>query len=414
LISEWQILPGKARDSGEGSIMAPDHNLAASTPNLVAAARRLVPTVITMREEAERLRHLPASLADTLATAGLYSMFMPTSLGGSELSPLTVFEVIEEISKADGSTGWCLMNANVPALFSGWLPTQVARRMFGTPPTLRAAGSLRPQGRAWPVDGGYRVKGQWNFASGLHNATWLYCTSLIMDGDAPRMTPAGTPAMRAMWVPAASATFLDTWLVMGMRGSGSHDFVLDDVFVPAEHTSSPVDPPFEQGPLYRPRAVFTLLPSMFAANALGIARGSIDALIDIASREASTQSTVLLQDRPLVQERLAQAEAIVSAARCYVIDRLTRFWSALCTNEPDPGAAIAQARLATVHAIHEAVRAVDLVFHTAGTNAIYTANPLERQFRDIHVATQHNVAFPVHYLSAGKVLLGQRPSEPGW
>ena len=216
-------------------------------PDVVAAARRLVPQIVMMREEAERLRQIPPALSGKLAAAGLYQMLLPRSLGGLELPPSTVFEVVEIVSAADGSVGWCIANENFPAYFSAWLAPDVARRMFGTPPTLRAAGSIRPQGRAWPVDGGYRVKGQWNFASSLHNATWLYCTSLIMDGETPRLALVGAPSTRAMWVPAAAATFIDTWSVLGMRGSSSHDFVIDDVFVPASNTGSLAEPPMQTG-----------------------------------------------------------------------------------------------------------------------------------------------------------------------
>jgi indole-3-acetate monooxygenase len=364
-------------------------------PDVVAAARRLVPQIVATREEAERLRQVPPALSDALAAAGLYQMFLPRSLGGLELSPLTVFEAVEIVSAADGSV-------------------DVARNMFGIPPTLRAAGSLRPQGRAWPVTGGYRVKGQWNFASGLHNATWLYCTSLVMDGDAACLTEEGTPVTRAMWIPAAAATILDTWSVMGMRGSGSHDFVIDDVFVPASNTGSLAEPPIQTGTLYRHRALFTVVLSLFSANALGIARGAIDSLMEIATQRASTRSPLLLKDRPEMQVNLGQAEAIIGAARSFVVDGMARFWDALCNNQTDLDNVIARTRLSCVHAIHEALRGIDLAFHTAGTNAIHTANSLERHFRDIHVAVQHNAAFKVHYESAGKVFLGLRPTEPGW
>jgi indole-3-acetate monooxygenase len=383
-------------------------------PDVVTAARRLVPRIVAMRDEAERLRHVPQALSDALAAAGLYQMFLPRSLGGLELSPLTVFEAVETVSAADGSVGWCVINGNFPAYFSAWLAPDVARDMFGTPPTLRAAGSLRPQGRAWPVAGGYRVKGQWNFVSGLHNATWLYCTSLVMDGDAPRLSKEGTPVTRAMWIPAAAATFLDTWSVMGMRGSGSHDFVINDVFVPASNTGSLAESPMQTGTLYHHRALFAVVLSLFSANALGIARGAIDSLMEIATQRASTRSPLLLKDRPDVHLSLGQAEAITSAARSFVTDSMARFWKALCEDDTDLDNHIARTRLSCVHAIHESLRAVDLAFHTAGTNAIYTANPLERHFRDIHVAVQHNAAFKVHYESAGKVFLGLRPTEPGW
>jgi alkylation response protein AidB-like acyl-CoA dehydrogenase len=218
-----------------------------------------------------------------------------------------------------------------------------------------------------------------------------------------------------MWVPAASATIEDTWSVMGMRGTGSHDFVVDDVFVPAEHSFSMTEPACEQGPLYYPRMISAVLWTGTVGNALGIARGAIDAFIELAARSGTTMGrTVMLRDRPYIQARVGEAEAIVNAARAYVLSAVGAAWSAVCHAAPDPAQEIAQARLAIVHGMHEAVRAVDLVFHAAGTNAVYTRNPLERHFRDVHVAVQHAAGLPGQYESAGKVLLGLRPSEPGW
>jgi alkylation response protein AidB-like acyl-CoA dehydrogenase len=394
--------------------MVSNLNHLSAASDVVAVARDISPQILAAREETERLRQIPAPLADSLAKAGLYQMYLPRSLGGPELPPLQVFEAIEEISKADGAVGWCLMNANVMALAAGWLKPEVGRQSFGQPPDLRAAGSLRPQGRAWPVNDGYQLKGQWNFASGIHNANWLFCPCVIMDGDVPRRGPGGTPVTRTMWVPATAAKLIDTWAVIGLRGTGSHDFTLDDIFVPEEHSISLVDAPNNQGSLYRPRFFFALAHLLFAANALGIARSALDTLTNMASRKATTLSTELLRDRPSVQASVAQADAVVSAARCYIVDSLGHLWTAICGNDADPSKLLGQLRLAIPHAIHESVRATDLVFHTAGTNAIYTANTLERQFRDIHVAAQHAAAFPVHYESAGKVLMGLRPSEPGW
>jgi indole-3-acetate monooxygenase len=160
--------------------------------------------------------------------------------------------------------------------------------------------------------------------------------------------------------------------------------------------------------------LFTFLFALNAAHALGIARGAMDSFVDMAAREASTQSTALLRDRPLVQSRAAEAEAILNAARAYVVDTVARVWDPACSDKTDPAQEILQARLAITHSIHEAARVVGLLFHAAGTNAIYTRNPLERYFRDIHVAEQHNAAFPAHYESAGKALLGLRPTDPGW
>ena len=382
--------------------------------DIVAAARRLAPQIVAAREEAEQMRQTPATLARALADAGLYQMFLPRSVGGMEVEPLVAFEAIEELSKADGSVGWCAMIASDVAMITGWLPTETLRKMVGSPADFRAAGSLRPQGKAWPVDGGYRVKGQWNFASGIMNANWLYCPTVIMDGEKPQLTPAGTPKVRAMWLPIKEARIIDTWQTIGMRGTGSHDFIVDDAFVPEDRSCFIAEPPVEKGALYNQRLFLVALWVTTAGNALGIARGAIDTFVDIALRDASTQSTALLRDRPYVQSRVGTAEAILNAARAYVVHAVDAAWQAVRDGEPDPSRKIADARLAITHAIHEAVRTVDIIFHAAGTNAIYTRNPLERHFRDVHVVVQHNSAFPVHYETAGKVLMGLKPIDPGW
>jgi alkylation response protein AidB-like acyl-CoA dehydrogenase len=382
--------------------------------DVVAAAKSLTPLILASRDEGERLRRVPPPVAEALAAAGLLQMFLPRSMGGPELDPLTVFRAIEEISKADGSTGWCAMIATDVSLFLGWMPVEIGRQFCGQPADLRGAGSIRPLGQAYLVDGGYRVRGHFNFASGIDHANWLYCPCFVMHGEEPQLTEAGTPRVRAMWLLPDQATIKDTWSVVGMRGTGSQDFIVKDVFVPATNTCFLGDPAAEAGPLYNPRLVLSFLFTTVVANSLGIARGAIDAFIELAASDSSTASTVVLRDRPFVQARLAEAEAILNAARAYVVDSVGTLWKEVCADARDPVRAIAQARLAIVHAMHEAVRSVDLVFHAAGTNAIYCRNPLERYFRDIHVAVQHNTAFPAHYESAGKVLMGLRPTDMGW
>lgn len=395
--------------------MAADYEAQPNLPvDVVTAAGSLAPLIRAAREEGERIRHVPPEIANTLAKAGLLQMYLPRSMGGLELAPLTVFRAVEELSRADGSVGWCAMIATDVSLFMGWVSTDAGRRFCGEPADLRAAGSLRPQGRAYPVEGGYRVRGQWNFASGIDHANRLYCTCIVMDGDKPQLTAQGTPRVRAMWIAPDQATVVDTWSTIGMRGTGSQDFVVDDIFVPTSHTSFLGEAPIQAGPLYNPRIALTLAFIPVVANSLGIARGAIDTFVEMAGHESSTASTAVLRDRPFVQARIAEAEAILNAARAFVIDAVGTLWEANCGDAADLTQAIAQARLAIVHGMHEAVRPVDLVFHAAGTNAIYSGNPLERYFRDIHVAVQHNAAFPAQYESAGKVLMDLRPADPGW
>ena len=378
------------------------------------AAKALRPQILAAREEAERLRQTPPALAAAITKAGLYQLYLPRSMGGAETPPLDAFAAVEELSRADGSVGWCAMIAAAISMSMGRLPVAVGREIAGTPADYRGAGSARAGGKAWREGAFYRVHGRWNFASGIHNARWLMCACIMMDGEQPVASPAGKPVLRSLWVPIESVTVVDTWQVMGMRGTGSQDFTVEDVLVPVAHSSSADDPPAETGPLYNPRAWFVHLWTPSAANALGIARGAIDSLMEIAATEATTMSTVTMKDRPLVQTRLAEAEAIVNAARAYVFDAVGRLWAALLAGETNTGPLVAQGRLAITHAIHEAVRAVDLVFHAAGTNAIYARLPLERAFRDIHVAVQHASALPGYYESAGKSFFGLTPADPGW
>ena len=380
----------------------------------IAAAINLAPHIRAVREELEAMRRVPPALVQAIADAGLFRPYLPRAMGGLELPPLTVFRVIEEISKVDGSVGWCTMIASGVSLLSGWLRPDVGRTLFGQPPDVRVAGSLRPEGRAYPVDDGYRIRGRWDFASGINHANWLLCTCTIMDGDTPRQTSAGVPATRVMLIPAHEATIVDTWSVVGMRGTGSHDFIVDDVLVPAAHSFSLTEPPQAPGPLYHPRLLFVVLWTGTVANSLGIARGAMDAFIELASQAHSTMSPTLLRERALVQTQVAEAEAILSAARAYVFTSVGAAWQAVCAGISDPSYEIAQARLAITHGMHEAVRVVDRLFHAAGTNAIYRKYGLERYFRDVHTAVQHAAGLPVHIESAGKVFLGLRLQDLGW
>lgn len=379
----------------------------------MAAARGLVAKVRAARAEGERLRHVPAPMVEALAEAGLLQMYLPRSMGGPELPPLVVFAAIEEISKADGSIGWCTMIATAVSNSMGWLDADVGRAMAGRPADVRLAGSIRPQGRARPVDGGYRIDGHWDFASGINHARWLQCPCVIWDGEKPMRTASGTPKVRSFLIPAESATIQDTWHVLGLRGTGSHDFTVKDVSVPESYSFSNAERPSQDGPLYDQRLFLTWVWTATVANAMGIARGALDAFVDLASRKASTTSMTLLRDRPLVQTRVAEAEANLSAARAYVQAAVGELWARASQGQPDLDA-VAQARLAITHGMHASARSVDLVFHAAGTNAIYEENPFERYFRDIHVALQHGAALPAHMETAGKALLGLRPAELGW
>jgi indole-3-acetate monooxygenase len=379
---------------------------------IITTAKSLRPLIIAARDQGEHRRRLPSHIVDSLAGAGLLQMYLPRSMGGPEVPYLTAFRAIEEISQADGSVGWCTAIATNLSLLMGWLPVAVGQQFSGQPANFRATGSIRPQGRAYVVGGGYRVEGRWDFASGIDHANRLYCTCLVMEDGKPQQTAQGTPRIRAAWLAPDQAMVEETWDTVGMRGTGSHDFIVNNAFVPAEHTCFIGDAPCETGPLYKSRRIMVTLNVTTVANALGIARGAIDALISL-SDSGSPMSDVPLRDRHLVQSKLGEAEAILRSARAFAIDSFGSLWNAIET-DIDLTHPIMQARLAIVHGMRESARAVDIVFHAAGTHAIHKRNPIERHFRDIHVAVQHNAGFLSQYENAGKVVMGGRPTEIGW
>ena len=368
---------------------------------LVDRARVLVPRILALADHIEELRQIPQDLADAMAAANLFMLFAPRSHGGEQAHPLTALRVVEELSKADGSVGWVTMISSTISTIFGWLPQDVVRAMQGPDGRVRVAGSARSLGTATEVEGGYRVSGRWNFISGVTHSNWVFATCTSEDEEV--MT----------YIPVSEGKVIDTWHVVGMRGTASRDFEVHDVFVPRERTYRPgSDRPIVEAPLYRGRFLILWGWSLNAGNSLGIARGAIDEFRSLASRKSSTASTDLLRDRPPIQAQIGQAEAIVSAARAYLVDATRAGWAAAQDKECDPLPAIVQLRLAITHAVHEAVRAVDIVFHAAGTNAIFEGNRLERFFRDVHVSKQHAASLPVHYESAGKYLLGL--DSHGW
>ena len=374
--------------------------------DVVAVARGLQAEIRNAREEVEANRRLPFPLVEKMEQAGLFRLSLPQSMGGPECDPLTSFAAVEELSRADGSVGWCSMLSSTCSLFAGFLPSDVGRAMFGEPPSFRMAGSIRPEGRAVVVDGGYRASGRWDYASGINHANWLLCTCVIEDG--------GLPETRSLLAPMEAATVHDNWSTVGMRGTGSHDFSLDDVFIPAEHSFLLFSTPYETTPLYHPRLALVVAWAPVAANALGMARGAMDAFTELASGTGSTVSTMPLRERSMVQTNVGEAEAIIGAARAYVVDSVGSAWQAVCEGSEDLDGAVAVARLSITHAIWESVRAVDLLFHAAGTNAVHRRHPLERFFRDVHTAAQHVAGSPSSIEAAGQALLGLRPDSPGW
>ena len=292
--------------------------------DMVAAAKELRPQIVAARDEMDKFYRLPPSLVSAMDEAGLFRTYMPRSLGGHELDPVSAFQVIEEVAKADGSAGWCCFIAGSLSLFTGWLKTPVAREMFGTPPTLRGAGSFRPLGTARITDGGYIATGQWDFASGCLHSNWLALNCVVADENGPRVNAGGPleglPVLRMMTVPTEDAKVIDNWSVIGLHGTGSNDVAVADLFVPEERTLALIDHPVDTAPLCTFKTAMATTFTPLAGHTLGMARGAMDAFMELAEAKGTTMNMALLRDRATVQEVVGRAEAIISGARAYVLD----------------------------------------------------------------------------------------------
>ena len=370
------------------------------------AARKLVPMIRSCAEEIEAQRELPRPLFEALADAGLFHLAVPRALGGAELDLPTYVEVIEEIGKADASTGWCVNQGAVFATYAARMPRDVARSIWidNTPRSV-VANTPGATAQAVVVPGGYRVTGRQGFSTGCRHAAWLAAHAQILENGQTRLEN-GQPETRYFFVPVAEAELLDTWRVRGMRGTGTHHFAVNDVFVPAERTVlSATAPLLETGPLYRiPRTL--LFASGDAAVALGVARTCLATFFELAGAKTPRAMQALLRDQSMIQVAVGQAEAHLRSGRAFLTEAVREIWTAVSstgTISLDQRAAL---RLATTHAIRLAVQVVDTVYNAAGATAIDEDNLLQRHFQDIHVISQHLQGRLSRYELVGRHWLG--------
>ena len=372
---------------------------------LMDAARRLGPALRARADETERGRRGPLDLVRGMAEDGIFRMCVPRVLGGGEVEPAVMLRVLETLGEADGSAGWCAMIGATSGLLSGYLAPDVAAAIYGDPSAV-AGGVYAPSGTAVPTPGGYRVDGRWAFASGAEHCTWLMGGSVIVENGAPRLLPSGAPDAPLMLFPTGDAEVIDTWTVSGLRGTGSHDIAVHDVFVPAERAVSLVrDRPRADGPLYA-FPVFGLLAVGIAGVALGIARRAIAELVDLAGGKKPTGSRRVLAERPTAQVQVSEAEALVRSGHAFLVEAIDAAWDAARRDGAIGLSARADVRLAATNATLGAAKAVDLMYNAGGGTAIYATSPLQRCFRDVHVVTQHLMVAPATYELTGRLLFG--------
>jgi alkylation response protein AidB-like acyl-CoA dehydrogenase len=377
-----------------------------AAPDLVDTATSFVEEVRQRAPETESSRRVPPDLIERMAAAGLFHAFVPQGLGGGEVHPSVFFRTVETLSAADGSTGWVVMIGGTGGVIAGSLPQAAAREIYGDRPGRITAGVVAPKGRAVPEAGGYRVDGQWPFASGCDHSEWIGGTCLVADEQT------GAPDARFIFFPRSEVEILDTWYVSGLRGTGSHDIAIRDRFAPVEHTISLLrDQVAVDSPLYR-FPLFGLLGLAVGAVALGIGRGALDEIKALAPGKTSAFGGAPLAQTSNTQSEIARGEAALRSARAFFYEAVDEAWATVEAGDPASIEERALLRLAAANAATAAVDAVDRAYLLGGGTSIFESSPLQRQFRDIHALTQHIVVSPGTFEMAGRVFLGLDPGTP--
>jgi alkylation response protein AidB-like acyl-CoA dehydrogenase len=375
-------------------------------------AREIAPMLVAAADEIEERRQLPEQVVEALVERGFFRMLLPRSLGGAELHPLTYVQVLEEIAKADPSTAWSLGQNSGCSMIAPYLDPAVSREIFGPPRGILAWGPELPgAGRGVAVEGGIRVTGRWGFATGSRHATWLGAHVPVFEPDGtPRLNPNGRPFVRTVLFPKLSAEIIDNWQVIGLRGTGSDSYRVDDLFVPQKYTASRDNEAErrESGLLYR----FTsgmIYAASFSNVSLGIARGALDAFIVLARDKIPRGARGTLRENNVVQSQVAQCEAKLRSARALIHQTLAEMWDEAERKGEFRYEQHVRLRLSTTWAIHQARDVVATVYHAAGASAIFESNPLERRMRDIHAGTQQGQGRPIHFETVGQMLMGLPP-----
>ena len=382
---------------------------------ILHAAIGMAPQFRHAADEIEQARRLPKPIVDGLRNAGVFGMSMPRAWGGPELDPLTQFRVLETLAMADGSVGWCAMINCDGGYITAFLDDQVGRSMY---PDLQlgTAAAASPTGQATLVPGGYRVSGRFPFASGCQHCEWVWVGCLVQANGSPIVNREGVPETRQCLLRLSECEIFDTWYTTGLRGTGSNDLLVKDVFVPAERTFS-----FQDQQIIKRGGALYAFPFMFASKsgpvALGIARNALDALIETAITKTARRYTVgeqlepakMMRDDVFIQQAVGRADTMLTSARGYLFEVMDDFWSTLVSGQaPSPTQV---ARFTTTHAfvVGVCVEVVQLLYKTVGGTAVYQKGPFDRCLRDVLTMNQHVIGTPRTYEMSGRLLLGMEP-----
>jgi indole-3-acetate monooxygenase len=387
-------------DDPEGAIVTVTDRRDVKEPRTVLdRVEAMAPSIADRAAEIEAARRLPPDLLADLTAAGCFRVFLPTSHGGFGADLATTMQMFETLSRADASVGWTVGIGS-----SGWidlvgLPRATFDALYAGGADVVTAGVINPSGTVTAEPGGFRVQGQWAFASGCEHATWLYANS-VEAGD-------GEPRLRIVLLTPDEVEILDTWHVSGLRGTGSHDFRVDDVLVPADRTFLLL----EAEPCVDVPAVRIPPPQLFAlalsSVAMGIAQGALDDVLAIASGKVPLFETTSVAANPLFQHQLATSDTELRAARALLYEHADEAWAMASDRSEFTLEQRARIRAAGVWATERAHAIVERAYRAGGGASLYDASPLQRRLRDINAVAQHFLVKPDTLTTAGAILAGQ-------
>jgi alkylation response protein AidB-like acyl-CoA dehydrogenase len=378
------------------------------TTGVLDAAAALQPIVRSYQDQTERELRIPPPLVEQLKAAGLYRLVVPRALGGLEANAMTYLRAAELLAEADGSVGWNIGNSAIGQLIALGLPDAGVEEIFNDgPDTIVAGTAVAGGGIATPVEGGYLVSGRWSFGSGCREAQWMMANFDLRGPD-------GSTVLHRAFFHPAEVTVIETWDMTGMRGTGSHDWTVNEVFVPHRRT---VEVPGRllvnqwqkwPGTLYQ-LPVHALVGPHHSMAATGIARAGIDALTDLAGAKVPRGRSGLLRDQPQVQDALARAEALLGAAQTYRAAAVDDVWDTVARGQETTLEQRARCRLAATFAVDSARQAMDLMYRAGGTTSGQRSHQLAHCWRDLHVVEKAASTAPEWYALTGRVFLGLDP-----
>jgi alkylation response protein AidB-like acyl-CoA dehydrogenase len=387
---------------------------------LVQAALALQPKLRGYQVEIETEQRLPRALVGQLREAGFYKMVIPRSLGGHQVDPLTYLRVVEILAEGVGSVGWNLGNGGVGQLVTLGLPEAGVEEIYGKRADTIIAGTAVPGGgTAVPVEGGYRVTGRWQFGSGCQEASWLLGSFQVLGDDGkPLPHPdGGSLYWRGVFAREEAEIVPGSWDVAGLRGTGSFDWTVDDVFLPERRTMPQIGIPLENQWARWPALTYQLPVQCWvgphhSAVITGIAQAGITALIELAGgKQPRGRPVGLLCENPQVQDAVGRADAILNAGRAYRTTMITELWNTLAAGKETTLEQRARCRLDSTYAADSAREAMDLVYRHGGSTSFKRESRLAECWRDLHTVGQTVTLAPEWYPIGGKVYLGLDPGS---